>query len=124
MAKYSADEQVLMALYAEWLSDEPDFRRVNAINLQMDPDKYLWALMKLKKSGYIEGIDWKPEYATVPEQVAVLDTAYMSISAKGVERAAEIVGAGKKRAYEVLSVIGGIFRDLGIAAFSGMITLG
>lgn len=122
--KYSTDETILLALYSEWLSDHPNNKRVNDVNLQMEPDVYLWGLMKLQKTGKISGVNWKPEYAATPDQVSWLTKDYLSLTDKGVECAQELAEVGKRRTEEALKIIAGIFRDIGIAAFSGMIMQG
>ena len=119
--KYSADEKILLALYFEWLKDLPEFARVNPLNLQMEDEKFLWGLMKLKQLDLIDGISWQPKSAAVPEDVSTLSRDGLHLTGKGAERAAEISETGKRRAEEIIRIVSGIFRDLGIAAFSGLI---
>lgn len=121
MNNFKSDETILLALYAEWISDTPDFRRVNQVNLQMEPEVFLWGLMRLKKVGYIDGVSWQPETANQADKVVVLCRDNISITKEGIERAEELAEIGKKRRAEALKVICGIFRDLGIAAFSGLV---
>lgn len=122
--KYNAEEKILMALYAEYLSDDPNYIRVNEVTLCMKPETFLWGLMKLQRSGKVTGVSWIPDYAEVPAQVSVVTRDWMALTEKGAEQAREITETGKKRAEEALKVIAEIFRDLGIAAFSGLIIHG
>lgn len=122
MAKdYRSDEKILLALYSEWLSDYPDNKKVNEVNLQLAPEVFLWGLMKLAKTGKISGVSWQPEYASMPGHVTSVSREYISLTEKGVEAAQELAETGKRRAEEAVKIVAGIFRDLGIAAFSGLL---
>jgi hypothetical protein len=48
-------EEVLTAIYSEYIRDFPEMKRVNLRELNMRPQYFLIALIKLKNEGFILG---------------------------------------------------------------------
>lgn len=121
MEKYSPDEKILLAMYAEWLKDIPDMDRVNQNTMEMDPLCFLWGLIKLKTMGYIDGVSWQPPEANDPRKVVVLSRDFLMLTKDGVEKAQEIAGTAKEKRSVAFQRVYEIFRDIGVETFSSLI---
>lgn len=92
-------EKVLMAMYAEHVSENGDFEQVCGMSLNMPSEEFIWAVMCLSREGLIGNVTWKPERAS-SARGAVLNRTGMYLTREGVQAAEEIMELKNKRHME------------------------
>lgn len=116
-----ARDIILLALYAEFNREDGDYRRVTANLLELEKDKYIWAMMCLKTEEYIDGVNWLPKEAQSVKRVLALNTKNICLTKTGLERAREITGEDGRNRRLALAVITDTFKKLGLRALTELL---
>lgn len=102
MDKYEPKELILLALYAEYCKDCPDFGMVRSGTLDMEERVFRWGIMKLKLEGCVDGINWIPPQCNDPDKVLAMNRKNLCVTVKGMEEAERMLQLkGEKRAMKL-----------------------